>query len=121
MRGVVYDFAPSRAGEHARAFLKGWRGKLVCDDYSGYKAGFGTGVIELGCMAHVRRKFFDLHASSNVSLRHSIAIPDVHGAKSRPDRWPMPCMPGWSGNDKTSRKARPLRGRWTMASSVGWR
>src|SRR3546814_5112166 len=30
---VVYDFSPSRAGEHARNFLQDWRGKLVCDDF----------------------------------------------------------------------------------------
>lgn len=32
MRAVVYDFADSHAGEHARAFLGNWRGKLVCDE-----------------------------------------------------------------------------------------
>jgi transposase len=68
MRGVVYDFAPSRAGEHARAFLKDWQGKLVCDDYAGYKASFGAGVIEIGCMAHARRKFYDLHANHQSQL-----------------------------------------------------
>ncbi len=47
---VVYDFAPSRAGEHARAFLQGWQGKLVCDDFAGYKASFSQGIIEIGCM-----------------------------------------------------------------------
>lgn len=62
-KAVVYDFSDSRAGKHARAFLGDWRGQLVCDDYSGYKASFENGVIELGCMAHARRKFFDLHAS----------------------------------------------------------
>jgi len=30
-------------------------GKLVCDDYSGYKALFKRGVIEAGCLAHARR------------------------------------------------------------------
>ena len=35
---VVYDFTESRGGHHARAFLGGWSGKLVCDDFSGYKA-----------------------------------------------------------------------------------
>ena len=68
LRAVVYDFAHSRAGEHARAFLDGWRGKLVCDDYSGYKASFGQGVTEIGCMAHARRKFFDLHANHSSQL-----------------------------------------------------
>src|SRR5690554_3566283 len=43
LKAIVYDFAPSRAGEHARTFLGDWQGKLVCDDYAGYKAGFGNG------------------------------------------------------------------------------
>ena len=58
---VVYDFADSRSGQHARSFLAGWSGKLVCDDFSGYKALFEHGVVEVGCMAHARRKFYDLH------------------------------------------------------------
>ena len=60
---VVYDFADSRSGLHAREFLGTWSGKLVCDDYSGYKALFERGVIEIGCMAHARRKFHDLYAN----------------------------------------------------------
>lgn len=35
LRVVVYQFAPSRSWEHARAFLQNWQGKLVCDDFSG--------------------------------------------------------------------------------------
>src|SRR5438105_1353906 len=38
LRAVVYDFASSCAGEHARAFLGNWQGKLVCDDCGGYVA-----------------------------------------------------------------------------------
>ncbi|MFE8073471.1 IS66 family transposase [Marinobacteraceae bacterium S3BR75-40.1] len=68
LKAVVYHFAPSRAGEHARAFLGDWQGQLVCDDYAGYKAGFGNGITEIGCMAHARRKFFDLHAANKSSL-----------------------------------------------------
>jgi hypothetical protein len=60
---VIYDFADSRSGQHAREFLGHWAGKLVCDDYSGYKALFERGVIEVGCMAHARRKFHDLYAN----------------------------------------------------------
>jgi transposase len=65
IRAVVFDFADSRGGQHARAFLglpseQGWRGKLVCDDFSGYKACFELGVTEVGCMAHARRKFHEL-------------------------------------------------------------
>ena len=59
---VVFDYQPSRAGAHARAFLQGWRGHLMVDDYVGYKALFAQGPTELACLAHIRRRFFDLHA-----------------------------------------------------------
>lgn len=60
---VVFDYQTSRAGAHARNFLAGWSGALMVDDFSGYKQLFTQGVIELGCLAHVRRKFFDLNAA----------------------------------------------------------
>ena len=71
LKAVVYDFCESRAGEHARTFLGDWRGSLVCDDFAGYKAGFAHGVTEAGCLAHARRKFFDLHASNKSQVAES--------------------------------------------------
>ncbi|MBK8071139.1 MAG: IS66 family transposase [Ramlibacter sp.] len=68
MKSVVYDFCESRAGEHARAFLGEWRGSLTCDDFSGYKALIASGVTEVGCLAHARRKFFDLHAANQSQI-----------------------------------------------------
>ena len=68
LKAVIYDFCESRAGEHARAFLGQWKGSLVCDDFAGYKAGFVSGITEAGCMAHARRKFFDLHVSSKSQI-----------------------------------------------------
>ncbi len=62
-RIVVFDYQTSRSGAHARAFLEDWRGHLVVDDYGGYKESFRQGVTELACLAHCRRKFFDLHAA----------------------------------------------------------
>ncbi len=72
-QAVVFDFADSRGGHHARAFLglpgeQGWRGKLVCDDYGGYKALFALGVTEAGCLAHARRKFYDLWVQHKSTL-----------------------------------------------------
>jgi transposase len=61
---VVFDFQPGRGGEHARAFLQDWKGQLMVDDYGGYKALFGTGIVELACLAHCRRKFFDFLVAS---------------------------------------------------------
>jgi transposase len=76
MRAVVFDFAESRGGQHVRAFLglpgdnqsPGWKGKLVTDDFSGYKACFEQGVVEVGCMAHARRKFHELWANHGSQL-----------------------------------------------------
>lgn len=62
-RIVVFDYHTSRSGTHARAFLEDWRGHLMVDDYGGYKESFRQGVTELACLAHCRRKFFDLHAA----------------------------------------------------------
>jgi hypothetical protein len=49
IKAVVFDFADSRGGQHVRTFLdipgeQGWRDKLVCGDFSGYKACFELGV-----------------------------------------------------------------------------
>ena len=62
-RIVVFDYQTSRSGQHARNFLQEWRGHLMVDDYGGYKESFRQGVTELACLAHCRRKFFDLHAA----------------------------------------------------------
>ncbi len=75
-RAVVFDFADSRAGQHARDFLglpgrvgeHGWHGSLVCDDFSGYKACFEMGVTEAGCLAHARRKFHELWANHQSTI-----------------------------------------------------
>lgn len=68
LEAIVYDFAPGRAGRHARDFLGDWQGQLVCDDYSGYKAGFDKGIIEIGCLAHARRKFVELHVAGKSQI-----------------------------------------------------
>ena len=58
---VVFDYQTSRSGAHARNFLVDWRGSLMVDDFGGYKALFTKGVTELACLAHARRKFFELN------------------------------------------------------------
>lgn len=49
--------------ETVRSLIHGWRGKLACDDHSGYMQLLTMGVTEAGCLAHARRKFFDLWAN----------------------------------------------------------
>ena len=84
LRAVVYDFCEGRSGAHARAYLghgeasspDAWRGTLICDDYSGYSALFDRGIIEAGCFAHARRRFFDLH-KSNASTIAATAVEQI--------------------------------------------
>lgn len=79
LKAVVYDFTRTRAGENTRIFLghggrdgpgaaNPWRGSLVCDDYAGYDVLFSLGVTEAGCMAHARRKLFELYESNKSTI-----------------------------------------------------
>ncbi len=43
----------------------------MCDDFSGYKQLMTQRVTEVGCLAHARRKFFDLHASNTSEIAQS--------------------------------------------------
>ncbi len=74
---IVFDFAENRSGANARRFLADYGGALVVDDYAGYKHLFqSTPMRELGCWAHARRKFFDLHAANQSPLAAEV-IPRI--------------------------------------------
>jgi len=75
IKAVVFDFAEGRGGQNVRGFLgldagdeQGWRGRLICDDFSGYKACFELGVTEVGHLAHARRKFHELWANNGSQI-----------------------------------------------------
>jgi transposase len=58
---VWFAYTPNRKGEHPKAHLSTFTGTLQADAYAGYHPVYETGrVQEAGCMAHVRRKFYDL-------------------------------------------------------------
>ncbi len=54
---VLYKYEPSRSGETPKEFLKGYKGYLQTDGYSGYHK--LTDVTHVGCFAHLRRKFYE--------------------------------------------------------------
>ena len=58
---IYYKYHPTRKAEHARNFLKGYKGFLQTDGYEGYDAAVRglPGIIHVGCFAHARRKFFE--------------------------------------------------------------
>lgn len=59
---VWYAYTPDRKGEHPQAHLREFTGTLQADAYAGYDAVYEGGrVKEAACMAHVRRKFYDLY------------------------------------------------------------
>jgi transposase len=92
VQAVIYDFQDSRSGQHAEEFLNGWQGHLVCDDYSGYKARFKSGqVIEVGCMAHARRKFHELHVTgkSQVAEQALVLIQKLYAIEAELRKRPM--------------------------------
>jgi len=68
LRGVVYDFCVGRGAKYPAAFLAGWNGTLVCDDYKGYEPVFKLGKrVEAGCLVHARRKFEELIKNGHAS------------------------------------------------------
>lgn len=58
---IVYQYDPTRQGQVAEEFLSGYKGYLQTDAYSGYNAVTkNKKVIQVGCMAHARRKFVEI-------------------------------------------------------------
>jgi transposase len=62
---ALFFYSPDRKGEHPRTHLKDFRGVIHADGYAGFNELFAGGrIVEAGCWAHVRRKFFDVHAAT---------------------------------------------------------
>ena len=62
---ALFHYACDRRAEHPRAHLATWSGLLQADAYAGYNELYRPGrlpgpVVEAGCFAHARRKFFEL-------------------------------------------------------------
>ncbi len=59
---MIYQYNPSRSGDVAHTFLRGYQGVVQTDGYSGYNFLDDTqGVIHIGCWAHARRKFMEAY------------------------------------------------------------
>jgi transposase len=54
---VLFEYQPTRNGNHPKQFLEGFTGHLHADGYAGYND--IKSVILVGCWAHARRKFVD--------------------------------------------------------------
>jgi hypothetical protein len=59
-----YRFSGDRKGQHPKDHLAQFRGWMHADGYAGFEDLYRSGSIrEVACMAHVRRKFVDIHRS----------------------------------------------------------
>jgi transposase len=56
---VIYDYTPDRSRAGPATWLHNFKGYLQADAYGGYDGIYATGVKEVACWAHARRKFFD--------------------------------------------------------------
>jgi len=62
---ALFYYSRDRRGEHPQAHLANWSGIFQADAYGGYGELYRDGrnagpVLEAGCFAHARRKFFEL-------------------------------------------------------------
>jgi len=59
-----YQFSPDRKGARPNRHLAGYKGWMHADGYAGFNELYRQGDIrEVACMAHIRRKFVDVHSS----------------------------------------------------------
>jgi transposase len=57
---ILFDYDPTRRQTVPKELLEGFAGYLQVDGYSGYNGVVAEGgLVQLGCMAHARRKFSD--------------------------------------------------------------
>lgn len=61
---VLFRYAPDRKGERPAQHLTRFIGDLHADGYAGFDRLYGDRIAEVACWAHVRRKFFDVHAAT---------------------------------------------------------
>ena len=53
----IFEYHPTRNGDHAREFLKGFHGYLISDAYQGYEK--VENITRCYCWSHLRRYFVD--------------------------------------------------------------
>ena len=88
---ILYDFTWDRSGEGPRKFLKSFVGTLQADAFSGYDRLFEKGeIVEAGCIAHARRKFYEARAEDPlIALPILALIRNLYDVeREAKDRWP---------------------------------
>ncbi len=76
----LFHYANSRKGDVVSELLAGFSGYLQTDDYAGYNAvAAESGITQLGCWAHARRKFIEAQKANpkNKAGKADVAISHI--------------------------------------------
>ena len=76
---VYYKYHPTRDAGFIKDFLNGYSGFLQTDGYAAYDSALkkNEGIIHVGCMAHIRRKFHEAAKGSNKTGGPHIALSKI--------------------------------------------
>jgi transposase len=71
---TVYTYTPDRSATGPREIFRGFRGYLQADAYSAYDGLYASGaIIEVGCLMHARRKFYEARTSDPQRSHQALA------------------------------------------------
>jgi transposase len=74
---AVYRFEPTRSGKIAEEMLKGYRGAVLTDGFSGYNRVRKISGVRLGhCWSHARREFYERLGDFPTEVKEAIALID---------------------------------------------
>ena len=72
---IAYLYSPDRSGETPNKLLGGTLGTLLVDGYTGYNNVCEVdGRARAGCLAHMRRKFFDAMQTAPDEAKHALDV-----------------------------------------------
>ena len=76
---VYYKYQETREAQYIEDFLEDYRGFLQSDGYKGYDSALkeNKNIVHVGCLAHVRRKFFDASKVSKKAGSAHIALKKI--------------------------------------------
>lgn len=135
---ALFFYSPDRKGEHPKEHMKDFRGVIHADGYAGFNELFaGNRITEAACWAHVRRKFFDVHAATASPIaqealkrigdlyaveRTITGSPPDHRRRERQQRskpiaealrtWAEQTLPRLSRKSELAKAFRYMRSRW---------
>jgi len=55
---VLFEYQPTRSGEHPKRFLSGYKGYIICDGYQAYD-NISVDIKLQGCLSHCRRYYME--------------------------------------------------------------